>query len=135
MQRAARRTTKRYSYLHFPYPTLNTHQKHNPLSAKKKFKTNNLPDIQETLTKHEKDGTTSSPEYEAAVQVFYEKHLCRVLPFPQDLVDSFAQLQEDSTVYNTMYHFPSLTSLPLPLSMSSNAKTGTAHQNSSSQAR
>jgi L-proline amide hydrolase len=59
-------------------------------------------DVRETLTKHEKDGTTDSPEYEAAVQVFYERHLCRITPFPQDLVDSFAQLKEDSTVYNTM---------------------------------
>ncbi|KAE8446639.1 hypothetical protein EG329_011832 [Mollisiaceae sp. DMI_Dod_QoI] len=60
------------------------------------------PSVQETLTKHEKDGTTGSAEYEAAVQVFYEKHVCRIVPFPQDVVDSFDALKEDDTVYLSM---------------------------------
>ena len=38
-------------------------------------------DVQETLTRHEQNGTTSDPQYETAVRVFYDRHLCRV-PWP-----------------------------------------------------
>ena len=38
-------------------------------------------DVQETLTRHEQAGTTDDPEYETAVRVFYDRHLCRV-PWP-----------------------------------------------------
>jgi L-proline amide hydrolase len=59
------------------------------------------PEIQETLTRHEANGTTDSNEYEAAVTVFYERHLCRI-PFPDSLQRTFAQLAADPTVYHTM---------------------------------
>jgi len=58
-------------------------------------------DVQETLTRHEEDGTTDSPEYEAAVRVYYDRHLCRV-PWPDYVERSFAQIAEDPTVYHTM---------------------------------
>ncbi len=58
-------------------------------------------DVQETLTKHEAEGTTDSPEYEAAVRVYYDRHLCRV-PWPACVERSFAQMAEDPTVYHTM---------------------------------
>src|SRR4029079_10912799 len=32
-------------------------------------------DVQETLTRHEQDGTTDDPAYEEAVRVFYDEHL------------------------------------------------------------
>ncbi len=60
------------------------------------------PDVQATLLRHEAAGTTSAPEYEAAVNVFYERHLCRVVPFPQPLRDSFAGMAAEPTVYHTM---------------------------------
>jgi len=59
------------------------------------------PDVQEALTKHEEEGTTDSPEYEAAVRVYYDRHLCRV-PWPECVERSFAQMAEDPTVYHTM---------------------------------
>jgi len=59
-------------------------------------------DIQDTLSKHEKNGTTDSEEYENAVQVFYELHVCRLKPWPQDVVDTFDNLKVDATVYHTM---------------------------------
>jgi L-proline amide hydrolase len=59
------------------------------------------PDVQATLTRHEAAGTTDDPAYEAAVMVFYERHLCRV-PFPDCVQRTFAQLAEDPTVYHTM---------------------------------
>ncbi|HWJ33556.1 MAG TPA: proline iminopeptidase-family hydrolase [Gaiellaceae bacterium] len=58
-------------------------------------------DVQETLTRHEEAGTTDSPEYEAAVRVYYDRHLCRI-PWPECLERSFAQMAEDPTVYHTM---------------------------------
>lgn len=61
-----------------------------------------LPDdVQETLTRHEQDGTTDSEEYAQAVLAYYERHLCRI-PFPDSLQRTFDQLAEDPTVYHTM---------------------------------
>jgi L-proline amide hydrolase len=61
-----------------------------------------LPDdVQATLTRHEDAGTTDDPEYEAAVRVFYDRHLCRV-PWPDCVQRSFDQILADPTVYHTM---------------------------------
>lgn len=60
------------------------------------------PEVQATLLKHEKDGTTTSAEYNAAVQVFYDRHLCRIKPMPEEMTRSFAQIAADPTVYHTM---------------------------------
>ena len=59
------------------------------------------PAVEETLKKHEAAGTTQSQEYEDAVNVFYERHLCRV-PMPPDVVDSFEIMASEPTVYHTM---------------------------------
>ena len=59
------------------------------------------PEVQETLTRHEEAGTTDSAEYEDAVRVYYDRHLCRV-PWPDCVERSFAQIAEDPTVYHTM---------------------------------
>ncbi len=59
------------------------------------------PEAQATLTRHEEAGTTDSEDYEKAVMVFYQRHLCRI-PFPDGLQRTFAQLAEDPTVYHTM---------------------------------
>jgi L-proline amide hydrolase len=58
-------------------------------------------DVQATLTEHEQAGTTAAPEYELAVRVYYDRHLCRV-PWPDHVERSFAQMDEDPTVYHTM---------------------------------
>jgi L-proline amide hydrolase len=47
--------------------------------------------VQETLTRHEQEGTTDDPEYEEAVRVFYDRHLCRV-PWPDCVQRSFDQM-------------------------------------------
>ena len=59
-------------------------------------------DVQATLTKHETDGTTDSPEYEAATQVFYERHVCRLPVWPEFVKHSFAMMAANPTVYHTM---------------------------------
>ena len=58
-------------------------------------------DVQKTLLRHEADGTTEDAEYEAAVMVFYQRHLCRV-PWPECMDRAFAKMEEDPTVYHTM---------------------------------
>ncbi|KAL1949577.1 hypothetical protein VTO73DRAFT_8458 [Trametes versicolor] len=58
--------------------------------------------IQDTLDKHETDGTTDSEEYQGAVMFFYSRHLCRLNPMPQDVQDVFQWLEKDPTVYLTM---------------------------------
>jgi L-proline amide hydrolase len=62
-----------------------------------------LPDeVQQTLLEHEEAGTTDSGEYAAAEKVFYDRHVCRVVPNPPEVTDSFAQIEQEPTVYHTM---------------------------------
>jgi L-proline amide hydrolase len=62
-----------------------------------------LPDdVRETIERYERSGEYDNPEFEAACLVFYKKHVCRLDPWPQDVVDSFAALDADKTVYLTM---------------------------------
>ena len=60
------------------------------------------PAVIETLDRHEAAGTWDDPEYEAAVNVFYERHLCRVVPMPEFAARSFAKLARNPQVYRTM---------------------------------
>jgi proline-specific peptidase len=59
------------------------------------------PDVQATLLKHEADGTTDSQEYQDAVNVFYQRHLCRV-PIPDYMQRSMDYITKGGEVYNTM---------------------------------
>ncbi|KAF2716143.1 proline-specific peptidase [Polychaeton citri CBS 116435] len=58
--------------------------------------------VREVLDRCEREGQTETEEYEEAVMYFYKIHLCRLDPFPDELLHSFDQLKEDHTVYNTM---------------------------------
>jgi L-proline amide hydrolase len=60
------------------------------------------PEVQQVLLDHERAGTTDSPEYEAAEKVFYDRHVCRVVPNPPEVTRSFDSIAEDPTVYHTM---------------------------------
>jgi proline-specific peptidase len=59
-------------------------------------------DVQQALLKHERDGTTGDPAYEAAMMVFYRRHVCRSEPWPDCLNRAMAKLQAHPEVYNTM---------------------------------
>ena len=59
-------------------------------------------EVQSTLLEHENAGTTDSPEYEAAVDVFYRRHVCRVDPWPEYVVRAFANMTVNPEVYHTM---------------------------------
>ncbi|HEY5092243.1 MAG TPA: proline iminopeptidase-family hydrolase [Acidimicrobiales bacterium] len=60
------------------------------------------PDVEATLDRHEAAGTTADPEYLEAQQVYYDLHVCRVVPNPPEVVATSDMLKEDSTVYNVM---------------------------------
>ncbi len=60
------------------------------------------PDVQAALDRHEADGTVTDPEYLAATEEFYRRHVCRVEPVPQDFLDTVTQMEAEPTVYHTM---------------------------------
>ena len=60
------------------------------------------PGVDETLRAHEAAGTTDSEEYRTAMRFFYDRHVCRVVPWPDELERSFAAIDEDPTVYSAM---------------------------------
>ena len=62
-----------------------------------------LPDdVRKTLEDHEAEETIDHPDYQAATQVFYERHVCRVVPWPEEVTRTFTAMEEDPTVYRTM---------------------------------
>jgi len=60
------------------------------------------PGVNETLLRHERAGTTDSDEYYAATRSFYDRHVCRLNPWPRDYQASFYDLYNDPTVYFVM---------------------------------
>ena len=59
-------------------------------------------DFQDLVRKHEREGTTSSKEYQDVLEVFHNKHTCQVIPWPEELVISFKAMEEDPTVHTMM---------------------------------
>lgn len=59
-------------------------------------------EVQETLSRHEADGTIGDSEYVAASRVFYGEHVCRLKPWPAEVTKTFALMDEDDTVYRVM---------------------------------
>jgi L-proline amide hydrolase len=72
------------------------------LAEANRLRTELPPGVDEALRRHEEAGTTDDPEYAAACQVFYDRHVCRVVPNPPEVAYSFAQIEADPTVYHTM---------------------------------
>jgi len=60
------------------------------------------PEVQAVLLAHEAAGTTDSKAYKDAVKVFYERHVCRIVPMPDEVATTFAAIEADPTVYHTM---------------------------------
>ena len=60
-------------------------------------------DIQKVIDEVERTGDTESSKYQEAVGIFYQKHLCRVKPWPApELEAALRWLTDDTTVYGTM---------------------------------
>ena len=60
------------------------------------------PDVDATLRRHEEAGTTDSEEYETTMMVFYDRHVCRVRPWPDWLQRTFDGLAANPEVYRTI---------------------------------
>jgi L-proline amide hydrolase len=60
------------------------------------------PEVNATLLEHEAAGTFDDPAYQEAVRVFYDRHVCRVVPNPPEVAATFAHMEADPTVYMTM---------------------------------
>jgi len=60
-------------------------------------------EVQDVLHSHEQAGTTASPEYERAMVSYYRRHVCRLDPWPPEMMIAFEALQEDPEVYNTLW--------------------------------
>jgi proline-specific peptidase len=59
-------------------------------------------DARKTIERCEAEGTTDSPEYQAACMVFYQAHLCRMQPWPDAMLRSMANVFA-SPVYPLMW--------------------------------
>ncbi|MFB2924097.1 MULTISPECIES: proline iminopeptidase-family hydrolase [Aerosakkonema] len=54
---------------------------------------NDLPaEVQEIIRKHEADGTTQSPEYKQAMELFNHSFLCRLDPWPSCLTKAYSKV-------------------------------------------
>ena len=62
-----------------------------------------LPEnVRETLETYEATGDYANPEYKAASQIFYARHVCRIVPNPPEVERTNKLMEEDATVYNAM---------------------------------
>ena len=57
------------------------------------------PEVQAALLRHEATGTTDDPEYLQAMQAYYERHVIRVVPMPDQVKRALDQVGQ---VYYTM---------------------------------
>lgn len=59
-------------------------------------------DVGQAVKRYERDGLLESEEYETAMTMFNKKHLCKLNPWPQQLLDSLTLMGEDMTVTDHM---------------------------------
>lgn len=59
-------------------------------------------EVQQALELHEARGDFDHPDYQAASEVFYRQHVCRLAVWPPEVRRTFDLLAADPTVYHTM---------------------------------
>jgi L-proline amide hydrolase len=59
-------------------------------------------EVEEVLRRHEAAGTTESDEYQVTMMAFYDRHVCRVRPWPDWLQRTFDGLGANPEVYYMM---------------------------------
>ncbi|WP_374024376.1 proline iminopeptidase-family hydrolase [Mycobacterium sp. HNNTM2301] len=59
------------------------------------------PATQSAIDRHEAAGTTHTAEYQDAIRTWNETYLCRVRPWPPELLDAFANMGTD--IFETMF--------------------------------
>ncbi len=69
----------------------------------KKLKSRLPKQVRRTMAKYEAKGETGNPQYARDMRVFLKKHLCRLNPWPDELVHSLQQTSK--VVYDTMNIF------------------------------
>ena len=60
-------------------------------------------DLQDTMIACEKEGRLNSPEYQSAGLEFARRYLCRMDPWPPEIQETMALMEEDDTVSYTLY--------------------------------
>ncbi|MED4782527.1 proline iminopeptidase-family hydrolase [Brevibacillus choshinensis] len=58
-------------------------------------------DVQQTIARHEEQGTTDSKEYQDAMKEYYSRHVCRIDPLPAVMVESRPKGNKD--IYMKMW--------------------------------
>ncbi|MEJ2632027.1 MAG: proline iminopeptidase-family hydrolase [Acidihalobacter sp.] len=58
--------------------------------------------VQDALKRNEEAGSIDSVEYHDASRVFYDRHVCRLQPWPEEVARTFAAMDVDPTVYHAM---------------------------------
>lgn len=58
-------------------------------------------ETQEIIERSEREETTDSPEYHQAMIQFYERHVCRLLPWPQKMLDDMKK--NNHQIYGYMW--------------------------------
>jgi L-proline amide hydrolase len=66
------------------------------------------PDVRGKIRKHDANKTYDDPEFQEASMVFYNRHVCRLDPWPEALIESLTllDLHKNPTVYLTMFVYP-----------------------------
>jgi L-proline amide hydrolase len=63
-----------------------------------------LPDgLGDLLARLEASGSTSEDAYLDAAMAYYERHVCRLVPFPEPVARAFEKLEADPRVYYSMW--------------------------------
>jgi proline-specific peptidase len=75
------------------------------IAERTRLKTELPPEIYQTLQRYEAMEDYHHPDYEAAVFVFYKRHLCRLDPWPEPLLRSATNLNVNPA-YETMWGPP-----------------------------
>jgi L-proline amide hydrolase len=60
------------------------------------------PEVEAILRAHEAAETTDSEEYQSTMMAFYDRHVCRIRPWPGWLQRTFDGLEANPEVYNAM---------------------------------
>jgi len=78
-------------------------------------------DFQETIERSEREGTTDSADYQEAMTAYYKRHMCRVDPWPEEMVEDMKRMNHqvynfmwgasEFTVTGTLKHFDATTRL------------------------
>ncbi|KAJ3540692.1 hypothetical protein NM688_g6190 [Phlebia brevispora] len=60
-------------------------------------------DVQDAIKKHAEDADpTQDPDYQAAVRAYQKRHICRLEPWPEDLMQAYTEHAKDRTVFKAM---------------------------------